>query len=87
MSVPSMTSQRMCCAAKSHFVYGGHDGRDYLSSVEAYDIRSWTWLSVPSMTTKREGFAAVVIRNEIFVCGGTNGRHYHSSVEAFGDHS
>ncbi|CAK8689885.1 unnamed protein product [Clavelina lepadiformis] len=52
------------------YAIGGHDGSNYVSSVEKYNLDTKTWIDVPSMSEKRYGGSACVVDGLIWVFGG-----------------
>jgi hypothetical protein len=44
--------------------------KQFLSSVERFNLLSQTWTQLPVLKIAREGFAAVMFKNQVFVCGG-----------------
>ncbi|XP_078494070.1 uncharacterized protein LOC144749569 [Ciona intestinalis] len=74
-----------CLVAHNGHLYslGGHDGKQYLCSVERYDPLSDEWEEVAPMQTPRLGFAAVVLNNAIYAIGGHDGKQRLKSVEKY----
>jgi len=63
-------------------VMGGHDGQNYLSSVERYDPATNAWEAVAPMSTARSSPAAA-IDGKLYVMGGSGPNGYLSSVERY----
>ena len=89
--IPDMKEARWCCAACAMgdklYVIGGnnYDGHNYksLSSVDVFDTITQEWSSIPNMKTKRNGCAAVSLKNKIYVFGGHDGYNFLSSAEVY----
>ena len=52
---------------------GGHDGRKFLDSVEAYDTSTRRWLPLPKMTKRRWDLSCAAQNKELYVLGGDSG--------------
>ena len=82
-----MNEGRSFCAACANgdrlYVIGGFNGKKSVSSVEVFDTITQKWLSIPNMTTERDGCAAISIEDKIYVFGGSHGRKYLSSAEVY----
>ncbi|XP_063726667.1 kelch-like protein 5 isoform X2 [Symsagittifera roscoffensis] len=71
------------------FAIGGHDGWNYLNSVEAINVNELQgkakggWVSAKSMKSTRANSGCAVIGKIIFVCGGRDGSYVLSSVERY----
>ena len=83
-----MKTKRPGCAAVSLrnkiYVFGGHDGNNFHSSAEVYDITTQEWSQLPQMKEERFGCAATVVGNRIYVVGGEDDNFkVHSSCEVF----
>lgn len=55
---------------------GGHDGREYLRSVERFDPVSSEWSVVRPMPGVRSGVGVAAAQNNIYVLGGHDGSRY-----------
>ena len=67
----------------SIYSIGGHDGSQYLNSVERYDIQTDQWISISPMNQAYNLHAAVSIGESIFVLGGWNDAFPLKSVEMY----
>ncbi|KAK4433376.1 hypothetical protein Salat_1099900 [Sesamum alatum] len=65
------------------YVAGGYDGKDYLRSVERFDLRECVWTRIGSMNTKRGCHSLVAFKEKIYALGGYDGDKMVSSVEVF----
>jgi N-acetylneuraminic acid mutarotase len=65
------------------YVMGGHDGQNWLSSVELYDASTNAWEAVAPMSTARGAPAAAAIDGKLYVMGGSDGQNQLSSVERY----
>ena len=64
------------------FAIGGHDGSQYLCSVERYNPKTNQWSSTISpMSICRTSFGTAVLDNFIYVVGGQDGLSCLASVE------
>ncbi|XP_078492619.1 kelch-like protein 12 [Ciona intestinalis] len=74
-----------CLVAHNGHLYslGGHDGKQFICSVERYDPSSDEWKDVASMKTPRSWFTAVVLNNVIYAIGGHDGKQRLKSVEKY----
>jgi influenza virus NS1A-binding protein len=56
------------------YVLGGYNGREYLNTMERYEIFSGKWSEVRPMNTSRGTFSAIVSQNcnYIYAIGGFN---------------
>ena len=63
------------------YAIGGINGPG-LATVEEYDPATNTWASMPSMSTARQGPAAVGLNGGIYAMGGSEGLHL-ATVELF----
>ena len=52
-----------------HTVPGGHDGNEFLDTVEMYDPVTDKWSSIPKMTRARNGAGAAVIGDYLYAIG------------------
>ena len=48
---------------------GGHDGNEFLDTVEMYDPVTDVWTSIPNMTRARNGAGAAVIGDNLYAIG------------------
>ena len=48
---------------------GGHDGNEFLDTVEMYDPITNVWTSIPNMTRARNGAGAAVIGDNLYAIG------------------
>lgn len=57
------------------YAIGGYDGEKYLKSMEKFDIRTGTWISLAPMNYERCTFSAAVSPDcqHIYAIGGFNG--------------
>jgi len=57
------------------YAIGGYDGRQYLSTVEKFDLQKQQWTYIKSMNTARCTLSAVASTDcqYIYVLGGYNG--------------
>ena len=62
-------------------VCGGHDGKNFLSSSEAYDTELNKWNKIFSLKQNRDGNEAAVSGGCLYTMGGYDGKNYLSSVE------
>lgn len=72
-----------CSAVFSHkkkSFLGGHDGKEYLQSMERFDPVTSEWTVVSSMPSVRSGIGVSAIKNKIYVFGGHNGTKYLDSA-------
>jgi N-acetylneuraminic acid mutarotase len=83
--MPTMNEKRSSFAAALHdkyiYVFGGHNGRTELSSIERFDIPNNKWDVLNSkMNMKRNGHAAVTVGDKIYIIGGEdeNGNNLNS---------
>ncbi|KAL0401138.1 UNVERIFIED_CONTAM: B2 protein [Sesamum latifolium] len=65
------------------YVAGGYDGKDYLRSVERFDVREHAWTRIGSMNTKRGCHSLVAFQEKMYALGGYDGDKMVSSVEVF----
>eukprot|EP00301_Raphidiophrys_heterophryoidea_P028105 c9985_g1_i1.p1 GENE.c9985_g1_i1~~c9985_g1_i1.p1 ORF type:complete len:614 (-),score=96.15 c9985_g1_i1:356-2197(-) len=72
--LPEMSTSRNRCAATAAngkmYVLGGYNGRNCLSSCEAFDPQLHTWTKVTSMPSKRDGCSAAAVDGKVYVIGG-----------------
>eukprot|EP00927_Polykrikos_kofoidii_P056986 TRINITY_DN51084_c0_g1_i1.p1 TRINITY_DN51084_c0_g1~~TRINITY_DN51084_c0_g1_i1.p1 ORF type:complete len:414 (-),score=66.38 TRINITY_DN51084_c0_g1_i1:248-1489(-) len=65
-SLPSMTSRRAYIVAAAVagrlYVFGGYDGVERLNSAEQFDPATGDWSPLPSMSERRSGASATVLR-------------------------
>ena len=54
-------------------VVGGHDGVDYLKSVEMYEVSARQWRALPDMSVARYDCCAACIDGNVYVMGGKRG--------------
>ena len=59
---------------------GGHDGKEYLQSMERFDPVTSEWTVVSSMPSVKSGIGVSAIKNKIYVFGGHNGTKYLDSA-------
>ena len=64
-----------CLIDCKHFS-GGHDGREYLRSMERFDPNTSEWTVVRPMPSVRSGIGVTVIGHHIYVLGGHDGNRY-----------
>jgi len=90
MDLPGLLTRRQglaACTLSDRYIYaiGGHDGWNYLNSVEVLDLNDLEegWISVKSMKATRSDSACAVIGDRIYVIGGRDGSSCLSSVEMF----
>lgn len=79
-----MASRRQYCAAATAsrhelITLGGHDGTDYLSSVELYDTTEQSWKTLPPMRhgkqlLPRHGCAVTSVQGDVYAIGGFDGQ-------------
>lgn len=55
------------------FVYGGHSGRQYLTSAERYNPTVGAWESIAPLLRPRAGMAAALLCGHVYLCGGYDG--------------
>jgi len=78
--LPPMQEARRALAAVALpdgiYAIGGYDGRQYLATVEKYDLQKQQWQYVRSMNTARCTLSAVASSDcqYIYVLGGYNGQ-------------
>ena len=65
------------------YVMGGHDGQNWLSSVERYDPAKNAWEAVAPMSTARSALAAAATDGKLYVMGGYDGPNWLSSVKQY----
>jgi hypothetical protein len=58
------------------YAIGGYDGKQYLATVEKFDLQQQKWVSITSMNTARCTLSAVSSTDcrYIYVLGGYNGQ-------------
>ncbi|XP_078494073.1 kelch-like protein 15 [Ciona intestinalis] len=61
------------------YAIGGFDGKQFLKSVEKYNVDDDTWVYVENMNKEKYGHAACVAQNKIYVVGGGD------SIECYDD--
>jgi hypothetical protein len=66
----------------SIYVAGGYNGKDYLDTVESYDIELNKWVFCPSMNVRRSALGLVAYSGYLYACGGFSGS-FQSSVEKY----
>jgi hypothetical protein len=54
----------------SIYVAGGYNGKEYLDTVESYDIELSKWLYCPSMNVRRSALGLVAYGGCLYACGG-----------------
>eukprot|EP00957_Ditylum_brightwellii_P153663 11694064-Ditylum_brightwellii.AAC.1 len=62
-------------------VVGGYDRNTTHAACELYDPITCQWSNIPSMQTKRYGYAAVEVDETLYVMGGSDGTNKLSSIE------
>ena len=62
---------------------GGHDGWNFLASVERFDVGNKTWTFVASMNYARSTLGLAVIGNLIYAVGGRDANGCLNTVECF----
>lgn len=68
----------------SLYAFGGHDGQNYLKSVERYDISENCWYEdVVDMRFERTSIGIVALKNYIYAIGGQIGSNSTSIVERY----
>ncbi|KAL0321804.1 UNVERIFIED_CONTAM: B2 protein [Sesamum calycinum] len=79
----SLCSVWSCCSRYKCAIYvaGGYDGKDYLRSVERFDLREHAWTRIGSMNTKRGCHSLVAFNEKIYALGGYDGDKMVSSIE------
>lgn len=68
------------------YVLGGIHDTAAVNSVESYDLSSGMWMEVVGMQVPRNGFAACVIKDQIYAVGGdetSGGNGFFQSVEIY----
>eukprot|EP00656_Telonema_subtile_P003154 TRINITY_DN11443_c0_g1_i3.p1 TRINITY_DN11443_c0_g1~~TRINITY_DN11443_c0_g1_i3.p1 ORF type:complete len:575 (+),score=113.21 TRINITY_DN11443_c0_g1_i3:119-1843(+) len=67
------------------FIYslGGHNGHNYLNSVERYDRITNTWQQVAPMSAKRYCMVAAVLGGYVYALGGYDGSNYLPTCERY----
>jgi N-acetylneuraminic acid mutarotase len=84
LSSNMLTERSGCGAARlGNCVYVLGGAKDGSKSVEVFDIKSETWISMPDMSSKRGGCAAVAIGSRVYVVGGYDGSNLLKSAEVF----
>jgi N-acetylneuraminic acid mutarotase len=70
------------------YAIGGYDGKDYISSVERYDIMEDKWTLISQLTTPKCTMSAVASPDyqSIYVVGGFDG-HQLNDIERFDMHT
>lgn len=86
--VNSMTRARcgvgVTILGDSLYAIGGHDGHNYLSHVERYDIPSDKWYEdVANMRQERTSVGVVTLNGFIYAIGGQQGSNASSDVERY----
>ena len=61
------------CASVGHclYVYGGHDGSDFQSSLYQLDVNSWTWKQLPEGPMRKSGCRMVTYGRKLVLLGGS----------------
>jgi len=69
----------------SGYIYslGGHNGHNYLNSVERYDRITNTWQQVAPMSAKRYCMVAAVLGGYVYALGGYDGSNYLPTCERY----
>ena len=62
-------------------VCGGHDGKNCLSSSEAYDAELNMWNPISSLKQSRNGYQSITSSGCLHTVEGFNRKNYSSSVE------
>jgi len=65
------------------YLFGGHDGTDYLDTVYYYDAGADRWSGAGSLTLPRAFAAAVAAGDAIYVMGGFDGQLELTTCESF----
>lgn len=55
------------------YAVGGHDGVNYLKTVERYDPESNEWTYVASMGARRGGVGVATLHGHLYATGGYDG--------------
>ena len=63
------------CAQSNIVVFGGYDGKEYLSGCESLDVSSSRWQLIAPLNVKRAHAAAAALDDSLFVFGGQNNDH------------
>lgn len=65
-------------------VVGGHDGRNVLAAVEAYDVATRRWRAMPALATaRRDAAVSCLADGRLLVCSGTDGESWLRSCELY----
>lgn len=88
VEVKSMSRPRCGVGVAFHgnslYAFGGHDGQNYLKSVERYDIKEDCWREdVVDMRFERTSIGIVALKNYIYAIGGQIGSNSTSIVERY----
>jgi len=85
MTVQQETIKALQEQSGSGYIYalGGHNGHNYLNSVERYDRVSNTWQQVAPMSAKRYCMVAAVLGGYPYALGGYDGSHYLPTCERY----
>ena len=74
----------LCCDISYHIFFpGGHDGLDYLRTVERFDPALSEWVVVAPLPSPRTGLGVIVLRNHVFSVGGHDGSRYLDCVSKY----
>ena len=65
------------------YVAGGHDGNNYLNTMEKYCIETNQWHEVSPMKTKQFRFNLVEHNRKLYALGGSDGNKYLNTVECY----
>jgi len=69
------------------YAVGGHDGLEFLDTVEMFDPAMNKWENITSMTRARNGAGAAVIGSHLYAIGGRDKSSRHKSCEMFSHES
>ena len=76
-------SQSRCLTKALRLLLGGFDGVSRLDSVERYDPRMNTWVTVSPMLSCRDGLSMKQYGGWLYAVGGIDGPSYLNSVEYY----
>eukprot|EP00401_Gymnodinium_catenatum_P039299 CAMPEP_0117457454 /NCGR_PEP_ID=MMETSP0784-20121206/413_1 /TAXON_ID=39447 /ORGANISM="" /LENGTH=422 /DNA_ID=CAMNT_0005250921 /DNA_START=87 /DNA_END=1352 /DNA_ORIENTATION=+ len=80
------TARRWCGAADASgmvYVFGGHNGTQYLDAAERFNAELGSWEALPPMPRPREGCAVATAGGVLYVFGGSHGERALATAEQF----
>ncbi|KAF8817753.1 kelch repeat and K+ channel tetramerization domain containing protein, partial [Cardiosporidium cionae] len=73
LNTPRRNVMSACLDDNVVYCMGGYDGRQFLSSVECYDIRTLRWMKVGEMPSPVSSASTLTHDGRVFILGGTEG--------------